>query len=190
MRPLILLPAAAFLALAACGEEQEVAQTEPEATTTAPADTAAAPPPPATDTAPPVDTATAPPPPAMDTSPSQDTAAVPPASTGTTSGSTMADPQATGAVSAGGSIEPGMYQSQNVSLNLEQDGTFLMTNPATGDEAQGEYQLQDDVLTLMTEGSTAEPMTCDVVAVGDGFEISASDASCEPLDGESFERQS
>jgi hypothetical protein len=183
MRPLILLPAAAFLALAACGDDQDVAQTEPEATTTAPADTAAAPPPATTDTAPPAATATAPPP-ATDTAPAQDTAAAPPATD-----TTMTDPQATGAVAAGGAIEPGVYQSQNVSLNLEQDGTFLMTNTVTGDDAQGQYQLQDDVLTLMTEGMPDEPMTCDLVPAGDGFEISATDPSCEPLDGESFQRQ-
>lgn len=183
MRPLILIPAAAFLALAACGDNQEVAQTEPEATTTAPADTATAPPPAATETAPPADTAAAPPP-ATDTAPAQDMAASPPAADTQT-----ADPQATGAVTAGAEIQPGMYQSQNVSLDLEQGGTFMLTNTNTGDQAQGQYQLQDDVLTLMTEGDPAEPMTCEIVPAGDGFEISATDPSCEPLDGETFQRQ-
>jgi hypothetical protein len=179
MRPLMLIPAAAFLALAACGDNQEVAQTEPEATTTAPADTAAAPPPATTQTAPPTDTAAAPPP-VTDTAPAQDMAAAPPPAT---------DPQATGAVTAGAQIEPGVYQSQNVSLNLEQGGTFMMTNANTGEQAQGQYQLQGDVITLMTDGAPAEPMTCEIVPAGDGFELSATDPSCEPLDGESFQRQ-
>lgn len=180
MRPLMLVPAAAFLALAACGDETQTAQTEPEATTAQPADTAAAPPPaattppPADAAAPATDTAAAP---ATGTAPATDTAAAPATDT----------VEATGAVGAGG-LEPGVYQSQNVSLELTADGNFMLMNPATGDEAQGQYQVQGNMLRL--EGQQVEPMTCEVVEVGEGFELSATDPSCEPLDGETFQRQS
>ena len=187
MRPYLLIPIAAFLGLAACGDEQEVAQTEPEATVTTPADTATAPPPVTTETAPPQDTAAAPPvdtmaptttsPSTTTTAPAQDLAATPPGTVDTT-----------GAVGQGAMIEPGTYQSQDVSLNLEQDGTFMLTNPSTGDEAQGQYQQEGTFLTLMTE-QQPEPMTCEVVPEGDGFTLTATDPSCEPLDGQTFQRQ-
>lgn len=199
MRPLMLIPLAAFLALAACDDTQDVAQTEPEVVTTEPTDTATAPPPATTETVPPADTAAAPPPPS-DTAaappPPTDTASAPPPTVTTAPAQDMAaapppatEPQATGAVSAGASIQPGTYQAQDVSLDLGQDGTFTLTNPTTGDEAQGEYQLEGSVLTLMTEGDPAEPMTCEVVPSGEGFEISATDPSCEPLDGQMFQPQ-
>jgi hypothetical protein len=41
----------------------------------------------------------------------------------------------------------------------------------------------------MTEGAPDGPMTCEIVPAGDGFQLSATDPSCEPLDGESFQRQ-
>jgi len=181
MRPLLLIPIAALLGLAACDDAQQTAQTEPEATTTAPADTATAPPPAATDTAPPQDTAAAPPqvvtpsPAPTSPTPAQEMAATPDADT-------------TGAVGQDMMIQPGAYQSQNVSLNLEQDGTFMLTNPNTGDQAQGQYQQEGTFLTLMAE-EQPEPMVCEVMQEGDGFTLMASDPSCEPLDGQSFQRE-
>jgi hypothetical protein len=177
MRPLLLIPIAAFMGLAACDDTQQTAQTEPEATTTAPADTATAPPPAATTTAPPQDTAAAPPPATTSPAPAQDMAAAPADTVDTT-----------GAVGQGMMIQPGVYQSQNVSLNLEQDGTFMLTNPNTGDQAQGQYQQEGTFLTLMAE-EQPEPMVCEVMQEGDGFTLMASDPSCEPLDGQSFQRE-
>lgn len=179
MRPLLLIPIAAFLGLAACDDAQQTAQTEPEATTTAPADTATAPPPATTETAPPQDTATAPivTPEPTSPAPAQDMAATP------------TDPvDTTGAIGQDMMIQPGAYQSQNVSLSLEQDGTFMLTNPNTGDQAQGQYQQEGTFLTLMTQ-EQPEPMTCEVTPEGDGFTLTATDPSCEPLDGQTFQRE-
>jgi hypothetical protein len=187
MRPLMLVPAAAFLALAACGDDTQTAQTEPEATTAQPADTAAAPPA-VTTTAPVTDTAAAPAAGGTATAPVQETTSAPATTTTTTATAPATDTvETTGAVGAG-SLEPGVYQSQNVSLELGPDGNFMLMNPNTGDEAQGQYQIDGNMLVL--EGQQMEPMTCEVIQAGEGFELSATDPSCEPLDGESFQRQS
>lgn len=183
MRPYMLIPIAAFLGLAACNDGQDVAQTEPEAPVTQPADTAAAPPPP---------------PAATETAPAQDVAEAPvgspvvtpsPAPTSPTPAQEMAaTPQAvdeTGAIGRDMMIPPGEYQSQSVSLNLQQDGTFMLRNPATGDQAEGQYQQEGTFLTLMTE-EQPEPMVCEVVPEGDAFTLMATDPSCEPLDGQTF----
>lgn len=201
MRPYMLIPIAAFLALAACDDAQEVAQTEPdvvvteeapetaqtepEVTVTEPADTAAAPPPATTETLPPQETAAAPPPATTTTSPSTTTTA--PAQDMATAPTDTVD--TTGAVGQDAMLQPGTYQAQDVSLNLGQDGTFMLTNPGTGDEAQGQYQQEGTFLTLMTEGQPNEPMTCEVVPEGEGFTLRASDPSCEPLDGQTFQPQ-
>ncbi len=224
MRHFAYLPLVAVLALAACEDEQRVAETEPEApVTSAPGDTAVTTPPPAaeetaeapppatmeqdtaaaptvTETEPaPADTASAPPPPSGDTT-TTTTAAPPPSTQGTqqdtasapATGASGDQVQATGAVSGDMMIEPGRYQSQNVELMLEQDGRFTLTNPQTGDTASGDYQLEGGMLTLTSTEQTAAgqfPMNCEITEQGEGFQVNASDPSCEVLDGETFERE-
>jgi len=100
----------------------------------------------------------------------------------------------TGAISAttGEMVEPGSYASDELSLELGEDGTFTLTG-AGGDAVEGDWRVFDDTMTLSnTSGATGTvqfPMTCTVAEEGEGFRITADTGSCEMLDGQVFQPQ-
>lgn len=102
--------------------------------------------------------------------------------------------QTTGAISAttAAMVDPGSYASDQLSLELSEEGTFTLTGPS-GDEVTGDWRVFGDTMTLSNaSGATGEaefPMTCTVEEEGEGFRISAETGSCEMLDGQVFTPQ-
>jgi hypothetical protein len=153
MRMRALLPAFAVLVLAACGEQQ---------TAQAPAD------PP---TAPPRETAAAPPAPATPSPPSATAAAPAPAATPSTTGAVSPAPPAgtsqTAAAPGAAGLQPFQgraYAAGPLSLQLNADNTFVMSEIDGSRKVQGRYAFRDGELTLSDPsgdiGPAQFPMRC------------------------------
>lgn len=183
----------AALALAACGQDQ-TAEAPPADQQGQIAQTQPAPPPPGAD-APPA-TAGAPategevtvvepaqPAPQQDQMAQQDTMAP---------GAAPGAADQTGALPSdvGQEVQPGRYQSGDLTLELTPDGQFMMMTQ-DGQQVTGQYNLFGDTLTLTNVQNAPPdapfPMTCTVEPEGQGFRIIADAQSCAMLDGQIFQ---
>lgn len=109
--------------------------------------------------------------------------------------SALGETEATGALGGAATaemVEPGTYVSDQLSLELADEGTFVLTG-AGGGEVTGDWRIFGDTLTLSNaEGATGDatfPMTCTIAEEGQGFRVSAGTSSCEMLDGQIFQPQ-
>lgn len=184
----------AVLGLAACGEDQTTARNTAPATPTTPppATTATAP-----TTAPPASTPT--------TTAGADTRTTAPASgsAGTAGGTSSPASSATaptasqdraattGALAAPGSLRPGQYRAEQVTLRVEEGGNFTMTEKDGSREIRGRYTYANGTLSLMDPtgdtGKTEFPIRCGVERSGEGFKlVQAEAAPCRVLKDSAF----
>jgi hypothetical protein len=211
MRFIKAMPILAILALAACGDDPQTAQTEPapppatgtpEAPVTgeAPrADTdlaAASPTTPDTDTtaAAPAETAPAAP---LDspTGLPQTTLAPPPTPSSSFAGTgAMTPPEAgaAGAVLADAPFDAGTYRVGDLTLDLTEGGDFTLVRGDTGETVTGDFRVYGDMMTFSNVGPDVPPgifpMTCRIQPAAEGFQLTADGPSCSLFDGQTFVR--
>jgi|GEM_PF-1027635 len=218
MRFIKAMPILAILALAACGDDQQAAQTEPAQTETAPAPATGTPEAPVTGEAPRADAdaqAAAPTTPGTapdtvaaapaDTAPTapldsptglpQTTLAPPPTPSSSFAGTdAMAPPEAgaAGAVLADAPFDAGTYIVGDLTLELTANGDFTLVRGDTGETVSGDFRVYGDMMTFSNVGPDVPPgifpMTCRIQPAAEGFQLTADGPSCSLFDGQTFVR--
>lgn len=201
-------PVLAALLLAGCDDAEQTAEAPAEEPVEeAPSTAADVPPvideeppstaadaPPATDGDQDMAATTAPEAPADETTTAEDPAATadaaPETATPETGEPDTIEPAAGDATAGAAEIQPGSYTAGTVTLVLNEDNTFEISNTDNGETVTGNYELAGEKITLSNPTGAQEtaefPMECTVNAAGAGFEVTQSQDSCAMLDGLTF----
>lgn len=91
---------------------------------------------------------------------------------------------------AGVSIEPGIYETGNATMQIEPDGSYVIEMDAQGADRAEIDRLEGNVLAAapMTETPADEGANCLFSNEAGGLRVTAADPSCAFLDGEVFSR--
>ncbi len=189
MRIWKVTPIVAILALAACGDQQtaETEEPTPPPAAEAPAEESPAETPPTAEAMPEA-------PAAMPEDLPRTASAPPtPSSVFEDGADALGDIDDTiQSVFADAPFNAGDYRAEGFDLSINEDGDFTLEIAADGRVLDGDLRIYGDMLTMSNieqETNPGEfPMTCQVSAAPDGFELTADGPSCGMFDGLVFAR--